>query len=180
MTFPARRHTSSRNVPADRQPAAQGGLVTATAPLAPAPSDPCTDEVVTNTTGAATASGAATGSGKRGPPNTTTKPSAVAVAAPAGAHPPAPTELMSAVTPVVRHGVAAQADSNQGRAELREDDVLTAREVSHLLRVNVKTIYEAAQAGTIPCVRLGRSFRFSRQAILASLQACKSASRRTG
>jgi len=63
---------------------------------------------------------------------------------------------------------------------LVESDVLTAQEVARFLRVNIKTVYEAAQAGTIPSVRLGRTFRFSRQAILASLQACKSASRRKG
>ena len=60
------------------------------------------------------------------------------------------------------------------------DDVLTARDVARLLRVNIKTVYEQARLGTIPCVQLGRSFRFSRRAIVARLGECKSASRRTG
>jgi excisionase family DNA binding protein len=59
-----------------------------------------------------------------------------------------------------------------------EVDVLTAQDVALLLRCNLKTVYESARAGTIPCIRLGRSFRFSRQAILSSLGTCKSASRR--
>jgi excisionase family DNA binding protein len=56
-------------------------------------------------------------------------------------------------------------------------DVLTAREVALLLRVNIKTVYESAKVGTIPCVRLGRHFRFSRRAIMARLEQCKSAPR---
>jgi excisionase family DNA binding protein len=56
-------------------------------------------------------------------------------------------------------------------------DVLTAREVALLLRVNIKTVYESAKTGTIPCVRLGRHFRFSRRAIMARLEQCKSAPR---
>jgi excisionase family DNA binding protein len=61
------------------------------------------------------------------------------------------------------------------RMERPTGDVLTASEVSRLLRVNVKTVYENAKAGTIPCVRLGRHFRFSRRAIMARLEQCKSA-----
>ena len=60
------------------------------------------------------------------------------------------------------------------------DDVLTAKEASGLLRVNVKTVYEHARNGTIPSIRLGRHFRFSRRAIMARLGECKSTSRREG
>jgi len=73
---------------------------------------------------------------------------------------------------------ALASNANHRAAEPWETDVLTAREVAQLLRCNLKTVYESARAGMIPCIRLGRSFRFSRQAILASLQTCKSASRR--
>ena len=61
------------------------------------------------------------------------------------------------------------------RMERLAGDVLTAREVALLLRVNIKTVYESAKTGTIPCVRLGRHFRFSRRAIMARLEQCKSA-----
>ena len=63
------------------------------------------------------------------------------------------------------------------RMERLAGDVLTAREVALLLRVNIKTVYESAKTGTIPCVRLGRHFRFSRRAIMARLEQCKSAPR---
>lgn len=63
-------------------------------------------------------------------------------------------------------------------AEEAEFDVLTAQEVAQLLRVNIKTVYENAKAGSIPCIQLGRHFRFSREAIMARLEECKSASRR--
>jgi excisionase family DNA binding protein len=66
------------------------------------------------------------------------------------------------------------------RMERLAGDVLTAREVALLLRVNIKTVYESAKTGTIPCVRLGRHFRFSRRAIMARLEQCKSAPRWEG
>ncbi len=59
----------------------------------------------------------------------------------------------------------------------REDrDVLVAAEVAQLLRMNVKTIYELAKAGALPCLRLGRHFRFSRRVIMSRCEECKSAS----
>jgi excisionase family DNA binding protein len=58
-------------------------------------------------------------------------------------------------------------------------DVLVAREVARLLRINVKTVYELAKAGSLPCLRLGRHFRFSRRAIVGAFVAksreCKAA-----
>jgi excisionase family DNA binding protein len=58
-------------------------------------------------------------------------------------------------------------------------DVLVAREVARLLRMNVKTVYELAKAGSLPCLRLGRHFRFSRRAIVGAFVAksreCKAA-----
>ncbi len=40
-----------------------------------------------------------------------------------------------------------------------EGDVMVAAEVAKLFRMNVKTVYELAKAGQIPCSRLGRHFR---------------------
>lgn len=102
----------------------------------------------------------------------------VAAVSAAGAEAVAQGNLMSAVRPAGQSGFAATAGTSHSGAEPWEVNVLTAREVAQLLRCNLKTVYESARAGTLPCVRLGRSFRFSREAILASLQTCKSASRR--
>lgn len=60
------------------------------------------------------------------------------------------------------------------------DDVMIAAEVADLLRMNVKTVYELAKAGDIPCWRLGRHLRFSRRALVAMFAECKSASHRKG
>jgi excisionase family DNA binding protein len=49
-------------------------------------------------------------------------------------------------------------------------EILTADEVAALLRVNRKTIYEAAQRGDIPHCRLGRRLVFERGAVLAWLR----------
>jgi excisionase family DNA binding protein len=50
------------------------------------------------------------------------------------------------------------------------DDVLTADEVAVLLRFGtVKTVYQGAREGSIPCVRVGRSYRFHKPTILAWL-----------
>jgi len=49
-------------------------------------------------------------------------------------------------------------------------EILTADEVAALLRVNRKTIYEAAQRGDIPHRRLGRRLVFERGAVLAWLR----------
>jgi excisionase family DNA binding protein len=78
--------------------------------------------------------------------------------------------------PVVLAAEQAGGEENKGdRMERQAVDVLTARDVSILLRVNIKTVYESAKSGTIPCVRLGRHFRFSRRAVMARLEPCKSA-----
>jgi excisionase family DNA binding protein len=59
-------------------------------------------------------------------------------------------------------------------------DVLVAPEVARLLRMNVKTVYELAKAGALPCWRIGRHFRFSRRAIVARFGECKGAPYRKG
>jgi excisionase family DNA binding protein len=57
-----------------------------------------------------------------------------------------------------------------------ERDVLTADEVAALLRVDRKTVYDAAGRGDIPCRRIGKRILFSRQAVMLWL-AGKAASR---
>lgn len=48
-------------------------------------------------------------------------------------------------------------------------DVLTARECAALLRINIKTLYEAVQRRQLPALRLGKRLVFSRQAVLERL-----------
>jgi excisionase family DNA binding protein len=79
-----------------------------------------------------------------------------------GRHPPVPTATHLAIAP---HA---------------DPDVLVAPEVARLLRMNVKTVYELAKAGDLPCWRLGRHFRFSMRAIVARLGQCRTASHREG
>ncbi len=45
---------------------------------------------------------------------------------------------------------------------LTRDEVMTAREVSDLLKMPVSTVYELARRGEIPARRLGRTWRFLR------------------
>ena len=44
-------------------------------------------------------------------------------------------------------------------------DVMTIEETSQYLRVPVSSLYKLAQAGKIPCQKVGRHWRFRRQAI---------------
>ena len=90
-----------------------------------------------------------------------------------------PEDLIASVParrPVAKAGEVAPTTP----AEPGHDDVMVAAEVAALLRLNVKSVYQGAKAGTIPCIRLGRHFRFSRRAIMARLAECKSASRQQG
>lgn len=57
------------------------------------------------------------------------------------------------------------------------DPILTADEVALLLRVDVKLVRDLAQTHQIPSRRVGRSFRFSRAAIMAWLDARPSLTR---
>jgi excisionase family DNA binding protein len=45
---------------------------------------------------------------------------------------------------------------------LTRDEVMTAREVSDLLKMPVSTVYELARRGEIPARRLERTWRFLR------------------
>lgn len=49
-------------------------------------------------------------------------------------------------------------------------DVMTAREVAALLRVNIKTVYDAANQNSIPCRKMGRRVLFSHRAVMAWLE----------
>jgi len=44
-------------------------------------------------------------------------------------------------------------------------DVMTIEETSQYLRVPLSSLYKLAQAGKIPCQKVGRHWRFRRQAI---------------
>ncbi len=45
-------------------------------------------------------------------------------------------------------------------------EILTVEEVAEWLRVNRKTVYEAASRDEIPCRKIGRILRFSREAVV--------------
>jgi excisionase family DNA binding protein len=51
------------------------------------------------------------------------------------------------------------------------DELLVAGEVAALLRVTTSWVYAETRAGRIPCVRLGRYYRYRRSAITAWLEA---------
>lgn len=50
-----------------------------------------------------------------------------------------------------------------------ESDVMTAEEVAGWLRVSVFTVRREAYAGRLPATRVGKGWRFSREAILRRL-----------
>lgn len=49
--------------------------------------------------------------------------------------------------------------------------LLTARDVAVLLCVPVSTIYELTRSGRLPCLRIGRAVRFSKEDLEAHLAA---------
>lgn len=49
--------------------------------------------------------------------------------------------------------------------------LLTARDVAALLCVPVSTIYELTRSGRLPCLRIGRAVRFSKEDLEAHLAA---------
>jgi excisionase family DNA binding protein len=55
-----------------------------------------------------------------------------------------------------------------GRAatQIREPDVLTVEQLAQLLQVDEKTVRSLAASGELPGRKLGRQWRFSRQAVL--------------
>ena len=54
-------------------------------------------------------------------------------------------------------------NSKELRQELSQyPDALTAEETAQLLRINVKTVYKLIREGSLPSVKVGRSFRISK------------------
>jgi excisionase family DNA binding protein len=51
------------------------------------------------------------------------------------------------------------------KTEAVTDEIMTAQEVAQYLRLAEATIYKLAQAGEIPAVKVGRTWRFKRQLI---------------
>jgi excisionase family DNA binding protein len=65
----------------------------------------------------------------------------------------------------------APARDTQRRDDASEPSVLTVDEAARLLRVNRKTLYDAVREGRVPgVIRLGRSIRIGRTALLGWLQ----------
>jgi len=46
------------------------------------------------------------------------------------------------------------------------EEIMTPSEVAALLKIHLKTVYKLAERGVIPGNRIGRSWRFSRGAVL--------------
>jgi excisionase family DNA binding protein len=46
---------------------------------------------------------------------------------------------------------------------LADGPLLRPEQAAHLLSVKTSWIYEAARSGRVPCIRVGRHIRFSRQ-----------------
>ncbi len=51
-----------------------------------------------------------------------------------------------------------------------DDDILTAEEAAKFLKVGRNQLYEAAGRGELPHRRIGRTYRFSRSALIAWLR----------
>ena len=66
------------------------------------------------------------------------------------------------------------------RSDDESHDVMLAAEVATFLRLNIKTVYEQAASGNLPCRKVGRHYRFSRRALVAHLAQCKSLPHREG
>lgn len=44
-------------------------------------------------------------------------------------------------------------------------EVLTVQEVADYLRIDIRTVYRLAKRGDIPCIKIGRQWRFNRDEI---------------
>ena len=51
------------------------------------------------------------------------------------------------------------------KTEAMENEIMTAQEVAQYLRLDKATIYRLAQAGEIPAVKVGRTWRFKKELI---------------
>lgn len=50
------------------------------------------------------------------------------------------------------------------------DEVLTAEEAATLLRVSLQTLLKESRLGRLPGIKIGREWRYSRQALLTHLR----------
>lgn len=55
--------------------------------------------------------------------------------------------------------------ADESPSDAAEPDVITIDEAARWLRVDRKTLYDAAARRAIPCARLGRTIRLSRAAL---------------
>lgn len=62
-------------------------------------------------------------------------------------------------------------EERRGQRRITREDVMTAREVAHMLALPKSTVYELARRGELPCARLGRTIRFIRDDVEARLRA---------
>jgi excisionase family DNA binding protein len=70
---------------------------------------------------------------------------------------------MSAYAPTLPGSIAERrAEQLDAKHGLTRDEVMTAREVSELLKMPVSTIHQLARRGELPASRLGRTWRFLR------------------
>lgn len=68
------------------------------------------------------------------------------------------------MTPMGQHQQASSTPRQPNFTDLPE--ILTARELEELLRIDVKTIYGYVQRGLIPYVRIQSNLRFRKQEVL--------------
>ncbi len=65
-----------------------------------------------------------------------------------------------------RHDPAARSGPRAPRASsVPQSAILTAQEAASYLRLSLRTLYRAVQAGRIPCAREGKVLRFHREAL---------------
>jgi excisionase family DNA binding protein len=68
--------------------------------------------------------------------------------------------------------------SRMDHPNLDGEEVLTFNEVSAFLRMGEKAIYNGIKNGVIPAVKIGNAFRFSKQAVLETLDSKRAAKNR--
>ena len=58
-----------------------------------------------------------------------------------------------------------QGYTSDARMVITHPEVMTIHEVSEYLRIPITSLYRLAQSGKVPCQKVGRHWRFSREAI---------------
>jgi excisionase family DNA binding protein len=62
------------------------------------------------------------------------------------------------------------ATHNDGILRLRQDDLLTVRDLAHHLGISKWTVYRFVRSGELPAVRVGESIRFRPEDVDAYLE----------